>query len=498
MKGPIPTASTGPISTDTDFEPVLASGVGRSAGIYRSVVDAILGGRLRPGDRLPAARDLARRLDIARNTVVAAYDELVAEGFLVTLVGAGTFVADDAPVSAALPRRAPHGRGVAPRPAWVSRGPGFAARHAPARIDLSVGVPDAALFPIIAWRRLVAGALRPERLTSGYADGDGDPDLRAAIARRIGAARSVRAAAGDIVITNGAQQAIDLIARVLLAPGDVAAVEEPGYPPARRAFAAAGARVVPVPVDRQGIRVEALPDARLVYVTPSHQFPLGMPMSLGRRSALLAWARDRGAVIVEDDYDSEFRFGGRPLEPLQSIDRDGRVLYVGSFSKTLLPMLRLGFVVAPASLRPALVEARRLADWHGDTVVQAALARLIESGQFSRHVRRATRVYAARHALVASRLDGSLAPWLERVPSSAGLHVSAFLRAGSPVDLGAVLRRTREAGVRVESLATYAAAPLDRPGVVIGFGGCDEAAIDEALAILALAFATEAAGDRRP
>ena len=249
-----------------------------------------------------------------------------------------------------------------------------------------------------------------------------------------------------------------------------------------------------MPVDGEGIVVEALPDeARLVYVTPSHQFPLGMAMSLRRRAALLDWAARRGAVIVEDDYDSEFRFGDRPLEPLQTIDRDGRVVYVGSFSKSLLPMLRMGFLVAPASLRPALVDARRLADWHGDSPTQVALARLIESGRFSRHVRRATRVYAARHARVVGALDGELARWLERVPSAAGLHVAALLREGAGVDLGAVLRRAREGGVRVESLATYAAAPLERPGIVLGFGGCDEAVIEEGLAVLVSAFREETA-----
>ena len=179
-----------------------------------------MGGRFLPGDRLPAARDLARRLGIARNTVVAAYDQLVAEGFLATRVGAGTFVADEAPAGR-LPSRAPHGRGVIPRRAWVSRGPGLGARHERARIDFSVGVPDPALFPLTAWRRLVAGALRPERLLTGYADADGDPDLRMAIARRVSAARSVHAAAGDIVVTDGAQQALDLVGRVLLGPGDV-------------------------------------------------------------------------------------------------------------------------------------------------------------------------------------------------------------------------------------------------------------------------------------
>ena len=205
-------------------------------------------------------------------------------------------------------------------------------------------------------------------------------------------------------------------------------------------------------------------------------------------------SRSQSAHGLEDDYDSEFRFGGRPLEPLQSLDRDGRVLYVGSFSKALLPMLRTGFLVAPASLRSALVEARRVADWHGDSVTQAALARLIESGRFSRHVRRATRVYAARHARVLAALDGELAPWLERVPSAAGLHVAAFLREPTGVDLGAVMRRARVAGVRVESVVSYAAAPPERPGIVLGFGGLSGASIAEGLVVLVDAFRAEAVG----
>jgi GntR family transcriptional regulator/MocR family aminotransferase len=235
----------------------------------------------------------------------------------------------------------------------------------------------------------------------------------------------VRAGADDVLVTQGAQQAFDLIGRVLIDPGTIVAVEEPGYPPVRELFQSLGARVMGVPVDDEGLDLSALPrSARLVYVTPSHQFPLGVPMSLSRRAGLLAWAERRNAVVIEDDYDSEFRFEGRPLEPLQSLDRGGRVIYVGSFSKIMLPALRLGFMVAPASLQPALRNAKRLSDWHGDLPTQAALGRFIDQGLLARHVRKALRDYAARRAQILVGIERDFSHWLRLVPSAAGLHVS--------------------------------------------------------------------------
>ena len=324
-----------------------------TAQIYRQLLEAILDGRLRSGERLPPTRELARRLAVSRNTVAVAYDRLVADGFLVGRAGAGTYVSAE-PVRG---RAAPKGV-VRPRAVWesIAGGPSGTARPGGPNMqayDFRVGVPDAELFPLETWRRLVSRELR--RGVGGYGDPSGHEGLREAIARHIGVSRSVRAGADDVLVTNGAQQALDLVGRVLIEPGACVAVEEPGYPPARLLFRSLGARVVGVPVDGEGLDVAAIPGAaRLVYVTPSHQFPLGTPMSLARRAALLAWAERRNAVVIEDDYDSEFRFGDRPLEPLQSLDRAGRVIYVGSFSKTLLPMLRLGFLVAPASLGPAL------------------------------------------------------------------------------------------------------------------------------------------------
>src|SRR5262249_12290009 len=305
------------------------------------------------------------------------------EGFVTSRAGAGTFVSPDLPDPAANGKRPRIVNALRPRPIWGSI-PLAAAFIRPAQFDFRTGLPDASLFPYETWRRLLAGQLRAEVVGSGgYVHPAGHRGLREAIARSIGISRSVQASPDDVVITNGTQQAIDLIARVILAPGDRVAVEDPGYEPPRRLFESLGARVQGVPVDRQGLVVDALPrNARLVYVTPSHQYPLGMSMALPRRLALLAWAEQNDAAIIEDDYDSEFRYGGRPIEPLQTLDTSGRVLYVGSYSKTLLPTLRLGFVVTPPSLRDAVHSAKYVTDWHTSLPLQAALASFIDDGGF--------------------------------------------------------------------------------------------------------------------
>ena len=329
-----------------DFHVSLAGRGDLSARIYRQLRDAVLDGRLRAGERLPPTRELARRLAVSRNTVAVAYDRLTADGFLTGRVGAGTYVSGSLP--APKPRRTPSAHGPRPKAIWRSLPTPVAAVAETPDYDFRVGIPDAALFPLETWRRLLARELRAAAGFVHYVDPSGHPGLRAAIARHVGVSRSVRAGADDVLVTQGAQQALDLLCRVLLSPGDRVAVEEPGYRQAKLLFASHGAEVVGVPVDGEGLDVAALPTrTKLVYVTPSHQFPLGTPMSLARRTALLAWAERADAVVVEDDYDSEFRFSDRPLEPLQSLDRGGRVAYVGSFSKTLLPMLRLGFLVAP-------------------------------------------------------------------------------------------------------------------------------------------------------
>ncbi|GAA1683755.1 PLP-dependent aminotransferase family protein [Fodinicola feengrottensis] len=470
-----------------DFHVSLAGRGDLAARIYRQLHDAVLDGRLRPGERLPSARDLAAQLAVSRNTVAAAYERLTAEGFLVGRVGAGTYVQAEK-LGQGRSRTAPGGAVVRPRALWRDL-PAARTPTAAAPYDFRVGMPDPRLFPLQSWRRLVTRELRPGLLHSAeYKDPAGHPGLRAAIARHLGVSRSVRAGADDVVITHGAQQAIDLIGRVMVDPGDTVAVEEPGYPPVRALFESLGARVVGVRVDAEGLDVTALPAAaRLVYTTPSHQFPLGTTMSLRRRDALLEWAARHGAVVVEDDYDSEFRFSDRPLEPLQSIDRYGRVVYVGSFSKTLLPMLRLGLLVAPVSLQPALRAAKQLSDWHSEMSTQAALARFVEDGLLARHIRRATREYAGRYELIHEALQGSLAPWLDPVPSVCGLHVCSRLRADTGIDVAAVVERAVAAGVAVEPLSEYCAGEPAQ-GLVLGYGGIAIADLPAGLRRLADSF----------
>ena len=349
--------------------------VGRSdlsGEIYRQIRQAILDGRLQPGECLSPTRELAAALAVSRSTVTVAYERLLAEGFATSHVGAGTFVSREleAKPPAAKRKRAPV-RAIEPRALWetISLPTAFVR---PARFDFRTGLPDASLFPHQAWRRAVARALRAGEMTAGvYETSAGNRDLRAAIMRHIGISRRVSGSPDDVIVTSGTQQALDIVTRVLLEPDDVVAMEDPGYQPAKHLFQSLGARVIGVSVDGEGLVVEALPrKAKAVYVTPSHQYPLGVAMSLTRRRALLAWAERNNAVVIEDDYDSEFRFGGRPLEPLQTLDTAGRVVYLGTFSKTMLPTFRLGFAVVPPSLQEAVHKAKFVSDWHTPAVAQ--------------------------------------------------------------------------------------------------------------------------------
>jgi GntR family transcriptional regulator/MocR family aminotransferase len=475
-----------------------------SMQIYRQLLEAVLDGRLRAGERLPPTRELARRLDVSRNTVGVAYERLVADGAVVGRVGAGSYVSDE-PLRRSQSRRAPTGA-VHPREVWREiPGPASAAAlrspHAAtaassvpaASYDFGIGTPDPGLFPFTTWRRLVAHEYRgPAAQYMRYGDAGGYMPLRAAIARHTGVSRAVRADAADVIVTQGAQQAFDLIGRVLIAEGTPIAMEDPGYPYARWLFHSLGAHVIGVPVDDEGLDVDAIPAAaRIVYVTPSHQFPLGTAMSLQRRTALLAWAERRGGVIIEDDYDSEFRFSGRPLDPLQTLDRTGRVIYVGSFSKVLLPALRVGFLIAPASLQPALLTARQLCGWHGDIATQAALARFIDQGLLARHIRKVSRQYAERHARITEAIERRFNRWLRVIPSAAGLHLSAEVADGARVDIRDVVRRAAERGIAIGSLSNFyidATAAHAKSGLMLGYGAIPTARLDEGLKRLATCF----------
>jgi GntR family transcriptional regulator / MocR family aminotransferase len=474
-----------------DFHISLVGRKDLSGEIYRQLLRAILDQRLRPGDRLPSSRELARALVVARATVTAAYERLAAEGFVVVRQGAGTFV--DELVMQTRRDKAPHGSSgvLQPRQVWQSVWlPTVSWFEERPQFDFRTGLCDASLFPEVPWRRAVTRALRSSATTAGvYEHPAGRGDLRAAIVRHIGISRGVEASADDIIITNGTQQALDLLARVLLAPGDAIAVEDPGYRPPRETFKTLGFRVIGVPVDREGLIVDALPrGVRAVFVTPSHQFPLSVTLTLPRRQALLAWAERNNAAIIEDDYDSEFRFEGRPLEPLQTLDPKGRVVYVGSFSKTMLPTLRLGFLVTPPSLRAALHKAKFVSDWHSSTLAQAALARFIDDGAFARHVRRATTIYQERHEMIVDAISRDFADHLELVPSTTGLHVTALARRMSADQIAAVRRRAAGRGVALYDLSSLAISGSPPAGILLGYSAIPTARIEEGLCLLRACF----------
>ena len=447
---------------------------------------AILDGRLAPGVQLPSTRRVAQAHGIARNTVMAAYDLLVAEGYVLPRPGAKAVVADFATRSPRRRKAAP-ARIADPRinPLWGAPSPAFAPRIELPERSFRLGIPEYRHFPHEAWRRLSARTLRAwSRRPFGYAPSQGIAELREAIARHVAFTRAVACGSDDVIVTSGAQQAFDLLARILVRAGQTrVAVEDPGYPTFAAAFSAAGARLVPIPVDAEGMCVERLPDdVRVVSVTPSHQSPTGAALSLRRRAALLEFARARDAVVIEDDYDGEFRFGGRPLDALQTLDRDARVFYVGTFSKSLFPALRKGFVVAPAWARDSLVAIKHVADSHSDTITQALLTAFIGEGHLARHVRRMRPIYAARRRALLDALRRDLDAWLEPIPSEAGLHLAARIRDPSSAD--AIITHARRCTPGAQPVSEYSTTQRVPPALAFGYGVIDAHDIPAALARL--------------
>jgi GntR family transcriptional regulator/MocR family aminotransferase len=471
-----------------EFHVSLAGRRDLSGQIYRQMKQAILLGTLREGDRLPSTRDLARGLIVSRAIVTTAYDRLAAEGLVTSRVGAGAFVGGHLSARASRQKDRPKPGALEPQAVWSSiKIPRvFDPRT---QFDFRTGSPDASLFPYRAWRRLLADQMRVEAEDGSiYSHPAGLPALQQAIARHIAISRGVQTSPEDIVITNGTQQALDVIARAVLAPKDRVAVEDPGYPPPRALFRSLGLTVQPIGLDREGLLVGALPPStRLVYVTPSHHYPLGMSMSLERRLALLEWAEENNAAIIEDDYDSEFRFAGRPIEPLQTLDSTGRVIYVGSFSKTLLPRLRLGFVVTPPSLRDAMQKAKYVSDWYTSTAFQGALAAFIDSGMFVRHIGKMRSVYEKRNALIRRLIARDFSEELEVLPSRAGLHITALAKTASYERIDAVIRQAGQLGIVVHNLAATSDKRI-APGIMLGYGAIATGRIEEALSRLRRCF----------
>jgi GntR family transcriptional regulator/MocR family aminotransferase len=466
--------------------------VDRTAGppihrqIYEGFRGAILDGRLRPRQRVPSTRALAGDLGVSRLPVLAAYDQLLHEGYLVARVGSGTFVSDAVPDD--LLRSPAVTGGARPRAARTSPRPAPRARDYGGLGPFRMSLPALDQFPHAAWARMVARhAHGLSHAQMAYSDPAGTTALRVAIADHLRTARGVRCEADQVLVVSGSQAALRITAAALLGRGDRVAIEEPGYPFARKALGANGAEVVPVPVDEEGLSLDALRRSerrvRAAYVTPSHQYPLGMSMTAARRFALLDWAARREAWVIEDDYDSEYRYVSRPLGSLQGMDPNERVVYVGTFSKVLFPALRVGYLVVPAGLWQRFMEARTTLDLLSPTLYQLVLAEFLREGHFARHLRRMRGVYARRRAALRTGLMRHCGDRLTIHNADAGLHVAVLL--ADKLDDREVVRRMAGRGLTATALSTsYADEARARSGLLLGFGGFTERRLLEATRVL--------------
>lgn len=461
--------------------------------LFERVRDAILQGHLTPGTRLPSTRALALELNLSRNTVSLAYEQLLAEGYVKGKIGAGTFVSRNLPeqyFEIPVADRAPAGK-TRMRAVLSRRGEAFTS--GPETLGQRVRVPRAfervlpALdaFPVKTWARIVARRWRdqPTELI-GYGDPAGYRPLREAVAAYLGATRALKCTPEQVIIV---PDALDLIARLLLDPGDAVWIEDPCYPGFRRTLLGAGAKLVPVPVDAEGLNVDAGISqgaaARMAYVTPSYQYPLGMTMSLPRRMALLEWASRTGAWIVEDDYGSEYRYHGRPLASLQGLDRDGRVIYLGSFSRVLFPALRLSYVVVPHALIDACLAVRAAVEGTQRTLELSVVADFMAEGHFVRHLRRMRKLYAERRQTLLRAAARELGGLLDVQPADGGMFLVGRLPRG--VNDVATSRTALEYGIVADPLSPLY---LSRPqcgGLLLGYTSIGPARIREGVRKLA-------------
>lgn len=451
--------------------------------VYEGLRQAILAGRLRPGQRLPSTRAFSVELGVSRLPVLNAYDQLTHEGYLTGRVGSGTFVSTALPVGR-LPSPTGNGEEVV--------GGADAARAVRQAVGapvtpFQVGIPALDRFPCTTWARLVARHARnltPAQMS--YRDPAGEPALRSALAAHLRAARAVRCEADDVIVVSGSQAALHLAGLVLLGSSGRVAVEDPGYFGAQRALRAAGAELVPIPVDDEGLSLAALDrggrSVRAAYVTPSHQYPLGVSMSASRRLALLNWAARRHAWILEDDYDSEFRYVSRPLGSVHGMDTQGRVLYIGTFSKALFPSMRLGYLVVPPSLRGQFLEARTAVDFFPPSLYQLVVAEFLREGHYNRHLRRMHAVYRERREALLDGLARHCRPLAHLHNADGGLQVTVRLREG--IDDLTVVERLRERALVAWPLSTcYTKAPRQH-GLLLGFGSSEPARLFDATRVL--------------
>ena len=478
---------------DTTFIPPITIETGAKRPIYGQLYDwlraAIADGRMRPGQRLPSTRSMAAELQVSRISVFNAYEQLKSEGYLETFVGSGTRVARAIPDDAFRPSALRRGklqsnskscpRRVSARARLLSKLSSEPWLHSlgPFRVSL----PALDHFPINIWSKLVARHSQEQsRGVMAYGDTLGYLPFREAIAEYLGAFRSVRCDASQILVTSGSQQALQISAQVLLNPGDELLVEEPGYPGARLAFTSVGVKPVPVPVDDKGIvvaKIGSRRSGRVVYVTPSHQYPLGMTMSAARRMSLLKWATQSGSWIIEDDYDSEYRFGSRPIPSLQGLDTSARVIYIGTFSKVLFPALRLGYMVLPNDLVPMFSAALDAADIFSSTLYQAILTDFIREGFFARHVRRMRMLYMDRRKVLVNAIRMYMGKNVEVIGDDAGIHLVTLLPLR--VDDVSASKEAAQSGISAMPLSSCYMKPPSRGGLILGYGGVSARQIRE-------------------
>jgi GntR family transcriptional regulator/MocR family aminotransferase len=461
-----------------------------SRNLYGQLKAAILDGRLTAGAKLPPTRKSDAYFGISRNTAIEVYERLLNEGYVVTRHGSGTFVADRLPASPSRP--SPRGAGspdhrlnqfwlrpdvTAAMSFWRDRPERSSPPPQVPQIDFRPALVDSRLFPFDVFRRVIAKQLRGlERRPASFKSPQGNQGnyyLRDAIIKHIALTRAVVCQPEDLLVTSGAQQAFDLLARALVTPNEtVVALEDPGYPPMRVAFAAAGARLAAVGVDDEGLIVDQLPPGvNVICVCPSHHFPLGVTMSMRRRKALIEFARSHDAVIIEDDYDGEFRYEGSPLEALRTADAADVVFYVGTFSKCMLSALRLGFIIAPEWAMRTLVAAKNCLDWHCPMPVQVGVAGFIAEGHLAHHVRKMRDIYKQRRRLLLNYLQQELGEWLDPIPSCYGMHVAAVARPS--LDLDVVAEVLLQNNVKIHSFSRYFLGRQTRAGLIFGYGSVD-------------------------
>jgi len=457
--------------------------------VYKGLRQAILSGAFPAGVRLPSTRDLAEQLGISRTVALLAYDQLLAEGFAEGRRGSGTYVPEG--IGRTVPKSAPKAEKTTTKLRLSRFGSAAAAavevvdspkrKIAPLRYDFFYGRSDIETFPFEVWRRILMRNARMAPVREyDYGPAVGSPNLREAICSHLRRSRAVVCDPSEVIVVNGSQQALDLVTRVLVERGDRVALEDPQYNGIREVLRAAGARLLPVPVDRDGLDPARLPKhANLIFVTPSHQFPTGAILPLARRLALLEWARRTNSIIVEDDHDGEFHYEGRPLDSLQGLDRDGRIVYLGTFSRTVFSSLRIGYLIVPRSLAPAFAAAKWLNDLHSATLEQQTLAEFINTGLYERHLRRLRRRNAARRDALMDAIHKYLGDRVEVTGDGSGAHI--VLWPVKRIAEETAIAQAASRGVGIYGISHCFLTRPSRPGLILGYSRMSENEIKEGI-----------------